>query len=215
MIKSISRLLTLFFVFIAMLIVVRLFYSGSFKYLFLVWNIFLAWIPFILSSFLVRYGQKEKYKQLILFTSWLLFFPNALYIITDLIHLQQSTSVPLWYDAILLFASSFIGLMMAFISLYRIESFLGGIFNRRNVRLMISGIIFIGSFGVYLGRFQRWNSWNVINDPLALSLDIFSSFINPVDHFKTWAFTVILTIFYSMLYMFLKIIPHVFKVPVK
>lgn len=214
MIRSCNRLLTLFFVFIAVLIMVRLIYSGSSRYVFLVWNIFLAWIPYILSAFLVRYSKKEKYKQGILFISWLLFFPNALYIITDLIHLQQSTNVPLWYDAILLFASSFIGLMMAFISLYRIEIFLRGIFNRRMVMGMISGIMFIGSFGVYLGRFQRWNSWNVINDPLALGLDIFSRFMNPVDHVKTWAITVILTVFYSMLYMFIKIIPDIFKTPI-
>ena len=158
----------------------------------------------------MQYSKKEKWKQLILFLSWLLFFPNALYIVTDLIHLEESTNVPLWYDAILLFASSFIGLIMAFVSLQKAEYLLNALFSRRLVNCLIPLILFLGSFGVYLGRFQRWNSWDVIHNPLALGTDILNRFISPVDNLKTWAITVILTALYSLLYLFIRILPNAF-----
>jgi uncharacterized membrane protein len=210
-VTAFNRLLGVFFIFIGLLISARIFYSGSIRYIFLSWNIFLAWIPYILSSYFEVYKCREKWKQLFLFASWLIFFPNALYIVTDLIHLEESTNVPLWYDAILLFASSFVGLVMAFISLQKVEYFLTGIFSRRTVNLMIPVILFTGSFGVYLGRFQRWNSWDVIHDPLALAIDILSRFVSPVDNYKTWAITIILTALYSLLYIFIKILPNALK----
>ena len=209
--SAFSRLLGVFFVFIVVLICTRMLYSGSIRYIFLGWNIFLAWIPYILSNYFIVYKHREKWKQLFLFASWLLFFPNALYIVTDLVHLEESTSVPLWYDAILLFASSFIGLIMAFISLQKVEYYLEGIFGKKQVRFLIPLILFTGSFGVYLGRFQRWNSWDVIHNPLALAMDILDRFISPVDNYKTWVVTIILTALYSLIYFFIKTIPQVIR----
>ncbi len=208
--SSFNRLLMVFFVFIAGLIAARILYSGSIRYIFMSWNIFLAWIPYVLSCYFSVYSKKEKWKQFFLFGSWLLFFPNALYIVTDLIHLDEITNVPLWYDAVLLFASSFIGLIMAFVSLQKAEYLLRGVFSKRVVNCMIPVIIFLGSFGVYLGRFQRWNSWDVIHNPLSLGIDILSRFVSPVDHAKTWAITIILTALYSLLYFFIKILPNAF-----
>jgi len=205
-----NRLLSAFLFFIGLLIATRIIYSGSIRYIFLSWNIFLAWVPYVLSCYFNLYKNREPWKKLILFGSWLLFFPNALYIVTDLIHLEESTNVPLWYDAVLLFASSFVGLIMAFISLQRVEYFLQGIFKKKIVSYLIPVILFTGSFGVYLGRFQRWNSWDVIHNPLALAMDIADRFISPVDNYKTWAITIILTALYSLLYFFIKIIPNAF-----
>lgn len=206
-----NRLLLAFFFFIGLLITARIIYSGSIRYIFLSWNIFLGWIPYVLSCYFNMYKNKEAWKKIILFGSWLLFFPNALYIVTDLIHLEESTNVPLWYDAVLLFACSFVGLIMAFISLQRVEYFLQGIFNKKTVSYIIPLILFTGSFGVYLGRFQRWNSWDVIHNPLALAMDIADRFISPLDNYKTWAITIILTALYSLLYVFIKIIPNAFS----
>lgn len=207
---SFNRLLTIFFIFIALLISARMIYSGSVRYIFMCWNIFLAWIPYVLSNFFTAYQQKAKWKQLVLFTTWLLFFPNALYIVTDLIHLEESTNVPVWYDAVLLFASSFIGLLMAFVSLFRIEQSLKTALQKKWIPIIIPAILFLGSFGVYLGRFQRWNSWDIIHDPLSLGADIFSRFSSPIDNIKTWAITFILTGLYSVLYFSIKILPRAF-----
>jgi len=105
-VTSFNRLLAVFLAFIALLIFARIVYSGNIRYISMSWNIFLAWIPFVLSCYFEAYRKKEKWKQAFLFASWLLFFPNALYIVTDLIHLEASTNVPLWYDAVLLFANT-------------------------------------------------------------------------------------------------------------
>ena len=100
---------------------------------------------------------------------------------------------------------------MAFISLQRVEIFLQNIFSTRIVVMLVPVILFLGSFGVYLGRFQRWNSWNVVNDPLALGMDIFSMIFSPIDNVKTWAITFILMALYSLLYFFIKHISLIFK----
>lgn len=209
--SSFNKLLTVFLIFIALLISFRIFYSGTMRFVFLFWNIFLAWVPYILSCHFEFYRKKEKWKQLILFASWLLFFPNALYIVTDFVHLQDENNMPWWFDAVLLFASSFVGIVMAFISLRKAELQLKTILGKRMVTSAVAGILFLGSFGVYLGRFQRWNSWDVLNDPLALSVDIISKIINPIENYKVWAITVLFTAIYSLIYFSIKILPQAFS----
>lgn len=209
--SSFDRLLAIFFAFIGLLIAFRILYTGSLLHLYMCWNIFLAWIPYVLSNFFEGIKEKVKWKQIFLFTSWLLFFPNALYIVTDLIHIEANSDIPVWYDAVLLFASSFIGIIMAFVSLRKVEFFLRQTFSKRTVAILIPLILFTASFGVYLGRFQRWNSWDVVKDPMALGLDILGNFISPVDNYKTWLITVLFTGIYSMLYFFLKMLPQAFS----
>lgn len=196
-----------FFAFIGMLLVVRILFSGQLSYLFLVWNIFLAWIPFFISSSFERVSNKSKGLQLFIFCCWLAFFPNALYIITDLVHLELKTTVPKWFDAILLFSSSVVGLIMAFISLYRVEKYLNKLFPVKIVAFLIIMILFLGSFGVYLGRFLRWNSWDIISNPFQLILSIGYRIISPVDHFQTWGITFILTVLFCLLYFSVKKLP--------
>jgi uncharacterized membrane protein len=204
-----DRLLAATFIFICMLLACRILYTQSARHVFLVWNIFLAWIPYATSSFFKLYENKQRWKQLFLFSSWLLFFPNALYIITDLIHLQETGDAPAWFDAILLFTSSFIGLVMAFMSLHNVERWLSKKISRKTLGIIIPLIIFIGSFGVYLGRFERWNSWDIIHNPIALGMDIIECFIFPLDHFRSWAVTIILSILFYLIYSFSKILPTI------
>jgi len=206
--RSFHKIFYSFFIFIAALLVFRMLYSGSLGYMFLAWNLFLAWIPYALSLFFSQYRQRQPWKQAVLLVSWLLFFPNALYIVTDLVHLQGESNMPWWYDAVLVFASSFMGIVLAFISLRKAELYLQGLFRPRQVNVLMALILFLGSFGVYLGRFQRWNSWDVLNNPVALATDIATKMINPVDHYKVWAITVLFTAVYSLLYYFIKLLPQ-------
>jgi uncharacterized membrane protein len=207
-ISSIEKLIGTFIAFISCMLIVRMIYSGSNMYLFLLWNIFLACIPFEISALLVK-RKRNKWAEAIFFSAWLLFFPNALYILTDLVHLEVKTMVPLWFDAILLFASASTGLIMAFTSLYKIETFL----NSKVSSIVANGIIlaclFLGSFGVYLGRFQRWNSWDIINEPFALLTSIAKLFIFPTHYTHAWAFTFVFAgfiylLFYSVRHLGLK-----------
>ena len=203
---SFEKLLLTFFIFIGLLIACRIYFSGSMLFSFLIWNIFLAWIPFKMSQYLLT-TKGSKWKQGLLFAAWLLFFPNALYIITDLIHLELESSVPKWYDAILLFSSSVMGLMMAFISLNRVEHYLGGKLGSKWRPWLVLVFIFLGSFGVYLGRFLRWNSWDIIRDPGGLIENIIQRIIFPWKHLRTWGMTGILTVFFVLMYESIKRMP--------
>lgn len=204
---SFHKILLAFFAFIGLLICVRIFYSGKFNYIFMSWNIFLAWIPFGISGLFKKIITSRKWKQALVFFGWLLFFPNALYIVTDLIHLEDESNVPKWYDAVLLFSSSVVGLMMAFVSLFRLEEFLAYHFGRRNTGKIIVAVLFLGSFGVYLGRFLRWNSWDIIRNPFDLIVTVAERFIFPWEHAKTWGITFILTALFYLLYLSVKKLP--------
>ena len=206
-ISSFQKILLAFYAFIGLLIVARMVYTGSSLYLFLVWNIFLAWIPCMISGVLKRTTGQAKWKSALLFFCWLAFFPNALYIVTDLVHIDLETTVPKWFDALLLFSAAVLGLMLAFISLYRVEAFFSNSISSRFRAPLLVLILFLGSFGVYLGRFLRWNSWDIVSNPVDLLLSIGHRIVFPLEHMGTWAITLTFTIFFYLLYISIKKLP--------
>lgn len=204
---SIHKIIFLQLAFVGVLITSRMAYSGQYRFVFLIWNLFLAWLPFVVSLSFKKISKAAIWKQAVVFCIWLLFFPNALYIITDLIHLEETAKVPLWYDALLLFAAALTGLIMAFISLYKTEMFLLTHFRASVVNTLIVLILLLGSFGVYLGRFLRWNSWDVVTNPVGLFYEIVHRFVFPLQHGRTWGITCILTCFLYLLWLGVKKIP--------
>jgi uncharacterized membrane protein len=204
---SFQKIVAAFFVFAGIMIAARVIYSGEYKFLFLVWNLFLAWIPFLVSTQFKKMQQKPLGKQAAIFLLWFIFFPNALYIVTDLIHLDSKTNIPRWYDVVLLFTSSMLGLLMAFVSLIRLERFLLQKYRHRVVDVLMFFILFFGSFGVYLGRFLRWNSWDIVSNPFNLLHAVAVRFIFPLQHLRTWGITVMLTILFYLLYLTIKKLP--------
>lgn len=195
------------FLFITVMIFARMLYAGNRGYLFMIWNLFLAWTPYMISFFLKNIKGSNKLVQVFIFMCWLLFFPNALYIVTDIIHLAHTQAVPLWYDAVLLFASSLTGLVLAFASVLNTEQYLQTIFIRKFITPIIIALLFAGSFGVYLGRFERWNSWDVLHNPLSMAMDIATRFAFPFAHTKTWVVTFLLTGLYSLCWFLIKSFP--------
>jgi uncharacterized membrane protein len=204
-ITSIVHLLVLAVGFTISLLLFRIFYSGSLMYIFFGWNLFLAAIPLGISTLLVQ--VKGKTIRGLLFTVWLLFFPNALYIVTDLVHLKERDSVPFWFDMILVFSAAINGLIMAYASLQQVELFLKTKFNEQKRSFILLSCLFLGSFGVYIGRFLRWNSWDVLLNPFELTLQIAQHVINPFQHLRTWGVTIVLTGFFSIFYFTIKKLP--------
>jgi uncharacterized membrane protein len=204
-ISSFDKLLYSFIAFIAILVSFRFFYFHSVHFIFLLWNIFLAWMPYTFSKYINN--EQAGWKQLLLFGLWLLFLPNSFYIVTDLVHLRQPSIVPLWFDAAIIFAAATAGLIMALVSLYRVEKFLLKKFIQWKVAIMIPAILFLSSFGVYLGRYLRWNSWDILANPADLFLSIAGRVISPQDHLRTWGMTLVLTGVFSLLYYTFKQIP--------
>ncbi|HEX5024462.1 MAG TPA: DUF1361 domain-containing protein [Agriterribacter sp.] len=178
-----------------LMIAARVAFTGNMYGLFLVWNLFLAWVPFAVSIALCTKVNVKAWIQYLLFALWLLFFPNAPYIITDFFHLIERPPVPLWYDLIIMFLASWNGLLLGLISLFYVEQFLQTKFNTRMVNQIVYTCMILCAFGVYAGRYLRWNSWDIILGPGEIFNDVKHIALNPEDNLRTWG----VTFFFSLL----------------
>jgi uncharacterized membrane protein len=142
--------------------------SGTGNYGFLIWNLFLAWIPFLISY--VTYAAILNRRQVLILVPiaaffWLIFFPNAPYILTDFQHLAGNwRDVPVWYDVMLLIWFSFTGLMLGMTSLFMMQEIIRRQFGRWTGWGFVAMVTVLSSSGVYAGRFLRWNSWDIFRD---------------------------------------------------
>jgi uncharacterized membrane protein len=177
------------------------------RYTFLFWNLFLAWVPLIAAAFAFALARRGVGAFVgVLIAVWLLFFPNAPYVLTDFIHLHGNGPSPLWYDALMLSSFAWTALMLGFASLYLIHV----IIEQRAGAAMGWGVVVcvlgLASFGVYLGRFARFNSWDVVTRPhLVLSVirqEIDSPLHDPRMVVALLVLTASLLVGYLVLYAF-------------
>ncbi len=186
----------------------RFYYTDTNVFLFLNWNLFLAFIPWALSSvaMLKPKIQNNKITVIVLLLSWILFFPNAPYILTDLFHLRLKTSMPIWFDLLLILSFAWTGLLFGFLSLWDIEKILKKSIKNRWVTAISIGLLLLGSFGIYVGRYLRWNSWDIISEPFGILYDIGDRVINPFEHPRTWGMTLFMGVFLNMIYWSFRLI---------
>ena len=185
------------------MIAVRVLYTGNDYYTNLVWNLFLAWIPFGLAVY-VYDGYRKGQGRLQFWAAgglWLLFFPNALYIVTDFKWLRDWAGAPLWYDVVLVSAAAWCGLLLGFASLYLMQGIVRGALGTACAWAFALGTLALGSFGVYLGRFERWNSWDVFTRPGHLAQSLLPHIAHPQDHPRALAVMVLFTAFLAMSYL--------------
>lgn len=179
----------------------RIAVTGKVTFSFLLWNIFLAWIPFALALALTWYLRESKRLNLlskVTLLGWLFFFPNAPYVVTDFVHLTYVAwygHAPVWFDIILLIAFAVNGLLLGFSSLYLIQQLLARYYSRTVTAVSVVGFLFLGSLGIYLGRFLRWNSWDIVTQPQGLVFDVFDIFVNPWQHPRSVLFTLLYFLF--------------------
>ena len=189
--------------FTGLLLIGRIVHTGYHTFLFIPWNLFLAIIPLYMSHKL--FTAKSKGIGFIYLGIWLLFFPNALYIITDLFHLAERKSMPQWYDLLILFSAALEGIIIGFLSLADVEQFLAKYVNKKLIPFLILGIFFMSGYGVYLGRYLRWNSWDIIADPFALLVDIGHDIIHPFRNAQCWLLTGIFGTWFFIMYRVFKL----------
>ena len=203
-----NKLLILMSIFCFALSITRVLLSDSYFFLFLNWNLFLAAVPYLLSSTIkgVGKGKVQKLKLISIILVWLAFFPNAPYILTDLYHLRIITSVPKWFDIILIVSFAWTGLLLGFLSLMKIERLLSTILSQKQIAFFSTSILFLASFGVYLGRFLRWNTWDIINQPIHLFIDITQRISHPIDYPTTWGVTLLFGILLNIIYWTIKLL---------
>jgi uncharacterized membrane protein len=175
------------------MVAVRVAFTDSHAYLNLPWNLVLAWVPLGL-ALVVYDGARRGMRGLWLLSLcglWLLFFPNAPYLMTDLKYLRVIGGVPLWYDVLLTSAAAAAGLALGFLSLFLIHSVarrrLGAVW----AWIGVWAVLALSSVGVFLGRFQRFNSWDVFTDPKPILSDVAKGLSNPLNYPEVFAVTVV------------------------
>jgi uncharacterized membrane protein len=199
----------------------RAFYGGTAGYLFMVWNLFLAWIPLWLAvpiGALASRGRPASALLLALGFLWLLFFPNAPYLLTEFQHLHPrhavsarplvllagvspGRGVPLWYDVVLVLLFAWNGLLLGLVSMRLVQRAVARRLGAGWGWVSVVGVFALSGFGVTLGRFQRWNSWDLFSRPAALAADVGGRLFNPLAHPRTTGATVLLASFLLLAYL--------------
>ncbi len=170
--SPITNRLTIFFLLAgatlmaAGLVRLRIAGTASLRYVFLIWNLFLAWIPFMVAYVMYTLPLSRRALLVVAPVSaflWLIFFPNAPYILTDFQHLSvPSEDFPVWYDVLLLMWASFTGLFLGMVSLFLMQEIVRREFGHWLGWGFVLVVTVLTSIGVYMGRFLRWNSWDIL-----------------------------------------------------
>ena len=195
------------------LVLARVAYSDSRRHIGLVWNLFLAWIPFMLAYFAhaVAWRRRSLYlvMPLVAFL-WLIFFPNAPYMLTDLQDLaRRASDAPLWYDVIIVGWSSWTGMLLGVISLYLIQDIIARSFGRTAGWIFVFVISGLSSFAIYLGRFVRLNSWDILQDPAETAQEVLGIIVDP--SMRLAAFILLYTFFFLFIFLLLYSFSHMLR----
>lgn len=200
---TVPRRIIFLTVFIILLVLGYTIWSDTSYFLYLIWNIFLAFLPFFISANLLKYQSKGKTHSLIIFGGllvWLILFPNAPYLVTDIIHLSTNVFVPFWYDVLLLFSSAWLGVYIGVHSLFQVEQIFLLKYSKIKTDVFILLTILLSSFGIYMGRFLRWNSWDVFIQPRFILKDSLDIFYHPFDHPEAYITTLVFFVFITVSY---------------
>jgi uncharacterized membrane protein len=185
-------------------------YSGTMHYAFLVWNLFLAWIPFIIAYFTYTFTLNRRQVYIVIPMAaffWLIFFPNAPYILTDFQHLAGGwQDLPVWYDVMMLIWFSFTGLLLGMTSLFLMQEIVRREFGRWWGWGFVAFVASLSGAGVYFGRFLHWNSWDIFSDPGGMALSTLHRFQDP--SLQSIGFISIFTTFFLFLYITLYTFGH-------
>jgi uncharacterized membrane protein len=200
---AVFALLTLASIVCVTLVSARIAYSDSRRYTSLVWNLFLAWIPFILAylAFVLSWSKALMYLVIPVFAFlWFIFFPNAPYILTDLQHLGDAVSnVPLWYDVLLLIWFSWTGMLLGIVSLNLMQEIIRRQLGRIWSWLFVLAVAALTGVGLYVGRFIRLNSWDILQNPGGTAEDLFSWLLDP--SLRSAGFIALYTLFFAFVYL--------------
>jgi uncharacterized membrane protein len=204
-------------------LVLRILITKSFRYMYLVWNLFLAWIPYGLALGMIALAAKVRSRRrirwlIILFgTLWLLFYPNAPYILTDFVHIIKapprisneitfiSSDGILWYDIVLNSSFAFIGHLIGLVSLVFFHSLTKVLYNRWIGWIIATTASLLGGYGIFLGRFARLNSWHIFTKTIPSMRIIFGNLFNTKALLFSFCFGFFIFLTYVVVYSFHKL----------
>jgi uncharacterized membrane protein len=170
---------------------------------YLVWNLFLAWLPLVLAYALVRQLRHKAWSSwtgIGLTLAWLLFLPNSFYMVSDYIHLEDMQRSNVLFDSLTFTVFILNGLILGYTSLYLVQAELRKRVGRLRTELFSGAVLLLCSFAIYLGRELRWNSWDVLVSPAGIIFDISERIIDPLAHPTAFSTTAMFFVFLAGLY---------------
>lgn len=189
-----------------LMLAARMAYSGTRTHVWLSWNLFLAWVPLVASWLIYRLrvrGGARRLRLAALGIVWLAFYPNAPYLVTDLMHIQAGTAATLWLDVLVVFLFALTGLLAGFVSLYMLQDLIARARGARAGWAFVLVVLGLSGVGVYLGRFERWNSWDLFVQPWAVAADVLNGLLYPLAHMRSLAFSGLFAAFLALCYVVL------------
>jgi len=197
------------------LYICRMLGGQSTRYWFLIWNLFLAWLPLLFAFWLKNYLKENgwfNWKAGILTLLWLGFLPNSFYLVTDFIHLKNTGEVSLLYDAVMFMSYAWNGLILGFVSVFLVHGELLKRLRPSLVSKLILGIFILCSFAIYLGRYLAWNTWDIVINPFGIIFDVGNRIVKPASYPNTFTttslFAVVLIAMYYSIYKLIAAIRH-------
>jgi uncharacterized membrane protein len=210
--NDLQQLVSISLGFTLVLLAARVFYTDTIMYFFYPWNLFLALVPVFFSGLLLK--QKTlNYKSILLLGLWLLFLPNAPYLVTDIFHFEERAPVPFWFDLMLVVSGAWNGILLCMISLLRVERFLKTVCTPKLTGKIMPLIIFLCGYGVYIGRYLRYNSWDVVTEPVGILRMSTHHIHHPFQNLNVWLFTFVFASFLGIIYFTIKKLPRVMLTP--
>jgi uncharacterized membrane protein len=208
--SELDRLLLTSVGFSCLLLLARIVHTGRHTFVFLLWNLFLAFVPYFFSFLMTQRPAwiKSGWKFALGFTAWVLFVPNAFYVLTDLFHLFDSGAAPLWYDLLLIVSFAWNALIMGILSVRQMEKIVTARWPGLRGWAFLYPVMALNGLGVYIGRYLRYNSWDVITDPFGLTRDIVHIVFHPLLYRGAWEMIGCFAVFLVILYTTIKKISH-------
>jgi len=220
-----DRMLTASMLFSCTLAGIRVLHTGRLTFLSMIWNLFLAYTPYAISTGLTVWRKREVerqairstfltgrvislkgYLRILTFLAWLLFIPNSFYILTDLYHLadgHRNSRVPEWFDLALILSFAWNGLLLGVLSTRQVEKLLAPEATGLGRWLFLYPVMWLNALGVYIGRYLRYNSWDIITNPFDLLADILGMIFHPFRHHYAWdmifCYSILLTLIYILI----------------
>lgn len=196
-----------------LLLAIRMIVAGNTRFSFMIWNLFLAWLPVLFAlGFRINIAKYKltSWQNLALLGLWLGFLPNSFYLMSDLIHLQSSGEAAILYDIAMMMSFIINGLILGYLSIYIVHAQLLKKLSERTV-LAILGLVFLAcGFAIYLGRYLRWNTWDLLLNPFGILFDLSERVVSPIVHIQTYVVTLtffaLLSATYAVIFQLIKVL---------
>lgn len=175
--------------------------SGEYTYGFMIWNLILAWVPYLCSLWAAFVERRYPWWGLLMpGFAWLVFLPNAPYMVTDFLHLSHRPPIPVWYDSVMLTSFAWTGCFLAITSLRTIQSIVEARVGQVLGWLFVIGALSLSGLGIYLGRALNWNSWDIFLNPGGVLADVLTPLLNPLSNMRAlgmmFSYAAFLLVFY-------------------